>query len=219
MKLFLFSGLHSVKNNNRLINFSGIDNPTITYIPSSSCSNKSKFYYEQWKKSFKKFKKVRFKYFAIDKPFSKKDLKNAFLTDILYLSGGDTILFCKNIKQKKIDKEIFKFVKKKDKVLSGLSAGAIIMTPKLNIVKLIDKKNNEFNVSGLGLINFEVFPHYQVKQHIKIIFEYSKNNNNPILCLSNNSVGIIEDNKISIFGKYQLINGDSIESQFCNSII
>ena len=105
-----------------------------------------------------------------------RHLKNAFLTDILYLSGGDTILFCKNIKQKKIDKEIFKFVKKKDKVLSGLSAGAIIMTPKLNIVKLIDKKNNEFNVSGLGLINFEVFPHYQVKQHKKIIFEELKKN-------------------------------------------
>jgi len=202
MKLFLFSGKHTPQTNLKLINLTEIKKPTITYIPSSSLNNKTIHYFNEWKKTFDTSLIGDVKIFYIDRDFTNKEKNDAFSSDIIYLSGGDTLYFWNNIVQKKLVED-FKNFAMKNKVLSGLSAGSIILTSTLNTISILDEELIS-KLPALGLTNFAFLPHYQPKKHQKKALKFVRKNKINLVALTNNSVLWIDKQKITIFGKHEI---------------
>ncbi len=87
-------------------------------------------------------------------------------SNILVITGGNTFTLLRNLRRSGLDKAIKKFSKKNNFVLAGFSAGAIVLTPTIKICNAPLYDENEVglkNLKGLGIVNFEVFPHYSKK--------------------------------------------------------
>lgn len=82
---------------------------------------------------------------------------------VLVISGGNTFTLLRNLKRSGLDKTILEFSKRDNYVIVGFSAGAIVMTPTIEICNTPGFDENLValvNLEGLNLVDFEVFPHY-----------------------------------------------------------
>jgi dipeptidase E len=97
---------------------------------------------------------------------------------VLLISGGNTYHLLRNIKRNKMDEAIIEFAKNKDKVVAGFSAGALILTPRIDNIEIDDYDENIVglkDLSALGLVSYEVFPHYS-SEYKSAIDEYLNEN-------------------------------------------
>ena len=137
--------------------------PSITYIPSCSYDSEVEFY--DFVKHYRKLGINRFIHFPVDIDYDATIKKEAFDSDIIHLSGGNTYYFLMHLRKKRLLKELKEFVAKGG-VLTGLSAGGILMTPNIDTAGFphFDKDDNEDNVTNfkaMSLVDFEFFPHYK----------------------------------------------------------
>lgn len=101
------------------------------------------------------------------------NLKNA---DAVILTGGNTFAFLNHLKESGLDRALVDFARS-NKIIAGFSAGAIILSQSIQIAELPDLDENVVgiqNLSGLGLIDFDIFPHYKESKHKEIVDEYEK---------------------------------------------
>jgi dipeptidase E len=103
---------------------------TVTYIPSASTNSNAASYFESFKRYYGYYGIKRFKYFCHDRPFQPADVRQAFDTDAVYLSGGNTYSFKHLLKRAKLEPVLQRFVAKGGALL-GQSAGSILMTPSI----------------------------------------------------------------------------------------
>ena len=114
-------------------------------------------------------------------------------SNILVISGGNTFSLLKSLHASGLDESIKEFSKKSEFVLSGFSAGALVLTPTVEICSLPGFDDNEVGIkdlTGLHLVDFEVFPHYQESQAVTLE-KYKK-------IASNRVVEVSEDDYIEI---------------------
>lgn len=79
--------------------------------------------------------------------------------NILLITGGNTFTLLHNLRKNHLDEAIIKFAQKKEFVIAGWSAGAIILTPSI----ALSTSKNDFgikDISGLNIIKFEILPHF-----------------------------------------------------------
>lgn len=172
MKLALFSGGEDDQNAEMIASMLSLTNKPdiqITFIP--SCSYDSELDFIDFVEHYRSFKIKKFIYFPIDIPFSDILQEQAFSSDIIFLGGGNTYYFLKELRKNKILSKLKRFVKRGG-VLAGESAGAIITTPTIDMagVPHFDKDENEDNVrnfKALNLVPFEFFPHYKNSKRYK----------------------------------------------------
>ncbi len=91
-------------------------------------------------------------------------------SNIVLISGGNTFSLLRNLRNSGLDNSIKEFAEKSDFVLAGFSAGALVLTPTIEVCSLpeFDKNLDGLkDLTGLGIVNFEVFPHYD--EHLKKI--------------------------------------------------
>lgn len=103
--------------------------------------------------------------------------------DVMLISGGNTFQLLSNLKKSGLDKAIVELSHKQDVTLSGFSAGAIVLTPTIAICNLPGFDENVAgidNLSGLGLVDFELFPHYEKQLHETLLNEYRETTNNRV---------------------------------------
>lgn len=136
---------------------------------------------------------------------AKKNLEN---TNIIFLLGGSPELQMKSINEYKLIDSI-----KKCKLVLGVSAGAMNQT---NRVMYKDDFDNFImkNYAGLGLVNINIFPHFDLDN--KAIVEEVKevSNSMPLILLPNNSFIRIKNNNIDIIGKsYKIDKGEFIDDK------
>ena len=130
---------------------------------------------------------------------SKTILEN---TNIIFLLGGSPELQMKSINEYKLLDSI-----KKCKLVLGVSAGA------LNQITRVMYKDDFDNFvmkdyNGLGLVNINIFPHFDLEN--KTILEEVKevSNSIPLILLPNDSFIRIKNNNIDIVGKsYKIDKG------------
>jgi dipeptidase E len=103
-----------------------------------------------------------------------------------YFIRGKYRIFLKKIKERKLKEAIIKFVKNKNNLLIGISAGGIIMTNNINTSNILNKESVK-NKKGLGLVNFEFFPHYK-NLYKKPIQKYSSKITRKIFICSENEI-------------------------------
>lgn len=101
---------------------------------------------------------------------------------------------------------------KKNKVFAGLSAGAIVLSPNINMAAIpkdeADEPMFDENPESCKLVNFEIYPHFEnsVKNNREVL-KYSTNNSNLILAIPDGSGLVIDEDKTvmygSVFGFFQ----------------
>ena len=155
-----------------------LDYKTLAYMPSDGSDAESNEKYSPLWENFAKINNVKFNF--IDNSSSDEDEKEKIReSNILLITGGNTFTLLNNIRKNGFDDEIINLAKKEDFVIAGFSAGALILTPTIDILTKEwsygpDSNNVGLkNLSGLSLIEFEVLPHFR-EDDKKALEEYSK---------------------------------------------
>lgn len=166
MKLVFFSGGFEKDNfeiNKKLLKMTSKKNPRITFIPADSFDGDADFM--DFVESFKGLGNTKFLYFPVDISIDKIMLNEILKSDIIHLGGGNTYYFLNCLRRTKMLPKLKKFVKEGG-ILSGLSAGSIIMTKDIRSAGYPDFDSDENedgikNLSALDLVDFEFFPHFR----------------------------------------------------------
>lgn len=118
--------------------------------------------------------------------------------DVLYISGGNQFHLLKKIQQSNSANVIRDFVKQ-GKIYIGCSAGSIITGPDIYPTRFIDeaqKSNILKSYKGLGLVDFNVLPHWGDPDFKNIYFnyrlEYSYNTRYKLIFLTDNQYIIVK---------------------------
>lgn len=211
MKIILYSGGQEPNNrrlHEALAQLAGKKkNKSFTYIPVWSDSAETYF-----KRAIRRYSAVGFKKFTmlpIDQKINPTQLKKALKSDVIYLAGGNTFYFLYHLKKNKLIPALKKFAKQGG-VLAGLSAGALILTPNIQLAGYPDFDSDENEVglkqlSALGLVSFEFFPHYTRSVKLKkALLNYSKKTKRSIYACPDGSGLAIKNNQIQILGRAYL---------------
>lgn len=208
MKLVLYGG--GVEEDNAEIDamalrLTGKKKPRIAYIP--SCSYESEIDFGNFVKHFNKFFGLtQFIHFPIDIPFDRVLLNEVLNSDLIHLSGGNTYYFLKHLKRSGMLSRLREYVLKGG-VLTGLSAGGIVMTPTITTASFPsfdcdENDENLKNLNSMGLVKFEFFPHYSnSKRYDQELLSYSKKLERPIYASTDTSGIIVEEESIKFFGR------------------
>ncbi len=180
MKLVLYSGGDDKENRHldkAFLDLLGKKNPVVTFIPSSSYLSEQEF--KVFVKHYSKFKISRFIHFPVDVPFDKIMFQEVMRSDAIHMGGGNTFYFLNALRKAKLLPQLRTFVEKGG-VLTGLSAGAIIMTENIDMAAYpeFDRDENTVNLknlSALNLVDFLFFPHFKNSARYDVVFKrYSK---------------------------------------------
>lgn len=207
MKLVFYGGGHDFENivlDEELLSLTNCKSPQITFIP--SCSYSAHIDFRDFVNQYSKFNINRFLNFPIDTYISPVLLREALQSDIIHLAGGNTFYFLKHLRKNKMLGELKRFVKNGG-ILTGLSAGAIMMTNNISTASFpeFDRDANDDNVknySALNLVDFEFFPHY--KNSSRYDFElkkYSKEIANPLYACPDGSGIVVNREQLSFVNK------------------
>ncbi|ENQ3080620.1 Type 1 glutamine amidotransferase-like domain-containing protein [Bacillus cereus] len=82
--------------------------------------------------------------------------------DVIYINGGNPFYLLRHMKKSGCDR-ILKSLANQNIIIVGVSAGAVILGPNINIVNYFTPQINTINLrdlSALGLTDTYIFPHY-----------------------------------------------------------
>tara|TARA_R110000868_G_scaffold117600_16_gene312648 strand:+ start:26782 stop:27447 length:666 start_codon:yes stop_codon:yes gene_type:complete len=207
VRLVFHGGGHSednIKLNREALRMCREKDPVIAYIPACSIDAESDFL--EFARGFQELGVGRFLYFPIDVPFDQTMLTQVFSANIIHLSGGNTFYFLKWLRRTKLMTKIKEFVRNGG-VLTGLSAGGILMTPDISSASYpeFDCDENEEHLRdlrALKLVNFEFFPHYRnSKRYERELINQSKLIDYPIYGVADGNGIVVEGEKTSFVGK------------------
>jgi peptidase E len=89
--------------------------------------------------------------------------------NILLITGGNVCALLRNLRRSGLDRTILEFAQKEQYVLAGYSAGAMILTPTIELAAAdpIANENKDVGLTdfaALHLVDFEILPHYEEAQ-------------------------------------------------------
>lgn len=210
LRLVLYSGGTDPRNqflHEALAQLPGRRARSLTYVPYSH--ENGLFYFRRIKKRYQKVGIRKFRYFSVDSDFLRKEMREALKSDVIYLAGGNTYYFLKHLRESGFLKELEKFAKRGG-VIAGLSAGAIILTPHIQLAGYPPHEGDENevrlkNLNSLGLVNFEFLPHYSNSAKTnRAMLLYSRRHNLPIVACPDGSGVVIEDGHIKFIGPFSI---------------
>ena len=207
MKLVFYSGGYPSENahlNNSLISLFNKPNLKLTFIPSCSYHGA-----EDFKEIIAKYRPYGVKKFLkvdVDMDVKLSQRQAILSSDIIFLGGGNTYYFLKHLRKSGVLKDLKEWALSGG-VLAGMSAGAIMMTSKIDTAGFpsFDCDENEESMKSLkamNLVNFEFSPHYKnSKRYDQELMIYSKALESPLYaCPDGAGIMLIED-EIRFIGK------------------
>jgi len=141
------------------------------------------------------FKEVAFLDIEFENP---KNLENY---DVIYISGGNPFYLLYHLKKSGADKIISELAAK-GIIIVGVSGGGVVLGPNIDIVNYFDKKLNIVklkDLTGLGLTDIIIYPHYKSKVENEIKKSEAKFNCR-IKRLNDNQAIVISDDKVEEVG-------------------
>jgi len=152
----------------------------LAYMPSDGANMKWE-YVEQWQ-AYAKERGILFNLIDNSKVNSREEVEKLMSSNVLVITGGNTFTLLRNLKKSGMDRVVKEFVKKDDFVVVGMSAGALVLTSTIEVCNLPNYDDNKVgleDLSALGLVDFEIFPHYS-KEYEKDLDEYRKKTKNKV---------------------------------------
>lgn len=122
--------------------------------------------------------------------------------DYIYMSGGNTAYLLEQSQKSGFIPVINDFIRKKNKIYIGTSAGSIIAGPRLPDY-FSDEEAELENKNGYGFVNFTLVPHWgsedfkerYLGERLKIVY---KEDQVPLLLLTDNQYVHIRDDQMKI---------------------
>ena len=132
-----------------------IHEKTIAYMPSEGIKGAHE-YIKNWEDIAQKYE---CKFNVINNELKNQEEKDKLLaSNILIISGGNTFKLLNNLKASGLDKTIKQFYQKPEFVLSGFSAGALVLTPTIKICSLPDFDDTDEEIDHWKEIRFTEVP-------------------------------------------------------------
>lgn len=207
MKLVFYSG-GDEKDNKSLdkvfVELLGKKNPVVTFIPSSSYLSEQEF--KVFVRHYSKYRISRFIHFPVDVPFDRILFQEVIRSDAIHMGGGNTFYFLNSLRKARLLPELRKFAERGG-VLTGLSAGAIMMTENIEMAAFpeFDRDENIVglkNLSSLGLVDFAFFPHFKNSSRYDAAFKkYSKLKKKVIYACPDGSGIVVNGDELRFIGK------------------
>jgi dipeptidase E len=124
--------------------------------------------------------------------------------DVIWCRGGNTYYLRYLIRESGFEKVIKQLIKE-GKVYGGDSAGAVIMTPTIKYISLIDDPSDAPVVieKGVGLVKFCIVPHWgyeKYEKELKNIRDLLRKDGFEVKTLTDNQAIIINDDEVKILG-------------------
>ena len=169
-----------------------MENKRAAFMPSGGLKTTKQKYIDEWEQWSKKYHAsfCTLNNTSINPSEEHEKLRNS---NILIISGGNTFQLLLNIRQSQFDEEILKFCHRPDTIIAGYSAGAIVLSPTIQICNDHPPENWTNNYSGLGCFNFEIMPHYSETR--KFEYEnYEKTAKFPVKALTDDDYIILNHN-------------------------
>jgi dipeptidase E len=207
MKLVFYSGGDEVQNScidKSFVDLIGKKNPLVTFIPSSSYLAEQEF--KTFIRHYSKYKIKKFLHFPVDIPFDQTLLNEVFKSDAIHLGGGNTFYFLNSLRRNNLIFQLKKFVERGG-ILTGLSAGAILMTENIETAGYpeFDRDENEVglkNLSSLNLVDFLFFPHFRNSLRYDSAFKrFSKSKKKNIYACPDGSGVVVNGDEIRFLGR------------------
>ena len=189
------------------LNRKKLNNKNISFIAASFYEyNFNDYFVNKLIKLFGEKKFVFNKIYIIDNRLSNKKMIDKLNdSEIIFLLGGDTLNQIKSINKNRLKNHIL------NKMVIGMSAGAINMAKKVVLAKDINDNIPELSIyNGIGLTNINIEPHcdFKNKEHWK---ELEKASNISDIIVMNDDCFIISDkDKISFYGSYIKLSNKKI---------
>ena len=207
MNLVLYSGGNEKENqqlDKAFIELLGKKNPVVTFIPSSSYLSEQEF--KSFVRHYSRYRINRFIHFPIDVAFDKTIFTEVMRSDAIHLAGGNTFYFLNYLRKARLLPQLKAFVEKGG-VLTGLSAGAIMMTENIEMAGYPDFDRDENlvnlkNLSALNLVDFLFFPHFRNSARYDVVFKkYTRNTSKIIYACPDGAGIVVRDNELRFVGK------------------
>jgi len=207
MKLVFYGGGDIEQNHlldQSLFGMLKVKQPKMTLIP--ACSYHSEIEFIDFIRQYSLFDVKRFIHFPIDIDYDQILLKEAFSSDVIHLGGGNTFYFLKYLRKKKLLPMLKSFVERGG-ILTGLSAGAIMMTPSIDTAAFpsFDCDENIENLSNLKALNFvkfHFFPHYvNSSRYARELADFSKTISEPLFAAPDGAGVIVQNYELQFVGR------------------
>ena len=181
----------------------GLKARTAAYIPAEGRGTLGE--YRDFQRALKGPGFRRFRRVAIDRPLSPRAEAALFACDAIFLGGGNTFAFLKSLRERGLIPKLRAFAKRGG-ILLGLSAGSILLTPKIATAEVpsLDKDNNEVglrNLAALGLVRFEFSPHYSRSVRAdRELLRYSRRLSHPVYACADGEGIVVRNGRIRLIG-------------------
>src|SRR3989344_2826813 len=177
-----------------------IENKVFAYLPVEGKHSRQEFT-EYWQEVSKKFN-TEFLFIDNTSENPQDEKEKLARANILVITGGNTFELLNNIRQTGLDGELLNFIKKPEFVIAGWSAGALLMSPTIEVASLPQRDgsktpmdNNKWkltDITGLGFVDFEVFPHYDVSLHDSTYRKYNEKKSGKVRALTDDDFIVID---------------------------
>lgn len=151
-------------------------------------------YVDEWK-GYAQQHNAEFRYIDNSKEKSAEEVEKLLDSNILVITGGNTFKLLDNLRKSGLDKAVKELADKNEFVLAGFSAGALVLTPTIEVCNLPNYDENLVgitNLTGLNIVDFEVFPHYEEAQQKSVLDEYQTTTKNEVKEITNDGYMVID---------------------------
>lgn len=207
MKLFLASEGSDPRTTKKLKEYvGGFEGKSVVYIPTARNGENP---FGTWKESgtWEFLSKSGMDVYPIQLEDHKDYLDPKLFNDkdIVWFSGGACGYLMYWIKRTGFDQMLPKILE--NSLYVGSSAGSMIASKTLNVAEwYIDEDERGVNfLPGLGLVDFDIYPHYHEDQFKKIKNLYK---GNKLYLLKNGDVVLVEDGKTKVLGEERIITNE-----------
>ena len=177
--------------------------PVFTFIPAHS--DDAEVCYDSFIERFSPYAAINFRMLDPEGRVTKADIRSLKSSDLIYLSGGNTFHFLKNLRVSGLLETIRNFAKAGG-LLAGHSAGAILMTPHIRTAAIpdFDRDHNNVgikNILAMRLCRFEFFPHYEdIPEYSEVLEFASVNGTLPIYSVEDGCGIVVNEKGLRFYG-------------------
>jgi peptidase E len=198
-KVILFSNPIVVPKIEKLLFPKSFKKIVFGYMPPDGSDPENEEFFPFWKDLCRKHKA---EFLFIDNSNIKnprKEIEKIKRANSLMLTGGNTFVLLNNLRQTGLDQAIKEYVQKSDFVLSGFSAGVLVLTPTIEVASGDWNHGPDDNFlklkdfTGLNIVEYEVLPHYKDPEDNDLLKKYRKRKPYPVKTIGDDE--FIEINK------------------------